>query len=116
MNRILAGAIIASAISVTALAAPAVTMPDPSRFLFWTPAEQAVGYRNIEKIFPTRVVKRGPTVSSLPHAPGPFEVAYVDDGRPMNVARFMETHRVSGLVIVQHGRILLERYGLGRTE
>jgi CubicO group peptidase (beta-lactamase class C family) len=32
----------------------------------------------------------------------------------MNVDRFMQAHRVSGLIIVQHGRILLERYGLGR--
>jgi CubicO group peptidase (beta-lactamase class C family) len=116
MKPILAGAIIAVTVSVNAWAAPSAPLPDPTHFLFWTPAEQVFGYRNIEKIFPTRVVKRGPTVSTLPRATGAFDVSYVDGGQPMNVAKFMEAHRVSGLIVVQHGRILTERYGLGRTE
>ncbi|HEY7852061.1 MAG TPA: serine hydrolase domain-containing protein [Caulobacteraceae bacterium] len=116
MNRILAGAIIAGAITAGGPVALAQTLPASDRFLFWTPAEQLFGYRNIEKIFPTRVVRRGPTVTALPRGAGPFDVSYIDGGQPMNVARFMETHRVSGLIVVQHGAILLERYGLGRTQ
>ena len=116
MKRILAGAIVAGALAAQAPAAWTETLPDPGRFLFWTPAEQIVGYRTVEKIFPTRVVRRGPKVSPLPRAKGAFYVSYVDNGQPMDVVRFMEAHRVSGLIVVQHGRILLERYGLGRTE
>jgi CubicO group peptidase (beta-lactamase class C family) len=116
MNRILIGAMIAGVMATAAAAAPTETMPPASRFLFWSPSEQLVGYRNIEKIFPTRVVKRGPTVSALPRAKAPFDVAYVEAGQAMNIDRFMGKHRVSGLIVLQHGRILTERYGLGRTE
>ena len=116
MRSTLAGALAASLVATASLAAPAETLPPASHFLFWTPAEQLVGYRNIEKIFPTRVVKRGPITTPLPRATAPFDVSYVDGGEQLNVDRFMEKHRVSGLIIVQHGRVLLERYGLGRKE
>jgi CubicO group peptidase (beta-lactamase class C family) len=116
MKRILIGAMVAGALAGAAMAAPAQTLPSPDRFLFWTPAEQIVGYRSIEKIFPTRTVSRGPSVAALPRDSKPFDVAYTHGGEAMNVARFMEQNRVSGLIVVQHGRILLERYGLGRKE
>lgn len=116
MKQILAGVWVATAVAGGAIAAPAQTLPAPDRFLFWKPAEQVAGYRNIEKIFPTRVVRRGPTVNRLARDPKPFEVSYSHGGATLNVASFMERNRVSGLIVVQHGRILLERYGLGRKE
>ncbi|HEY5338352.1 MAG TPA: serine hydrolase [Rhizomicrobium sp.] len=91
-------------------------LPSPNNFLFWTPAEQAVGYRNIEKIFPTRTVLRGQTVSALPHDAKPFDVSYAFGGQALDTAGYMKATNVSGLIVIQHGRILLERYGLGRTE
>ncbi|HEY5289359.1 MAG TPA: serine hydrolase [Caulobacteraceae bacterium] len=115
MKTILTAAFVTATLVGAAIAGPAPTLPQPERFLFWTPTEQIVGYRNIEKIFPTRVAKRGPAVAALPRDPQPFEVAYSNDGAKMNVARFMERNHVSGLLVIQHGRILLERYGLGRT-
>ncbi|HEY1879579.1 MAG TPA: serine hydrolase domain-containing protein [Caulobacteraceae bacterium] len=116
MKWILAGALVAGALTGAAFAEPAATLPAPDRVLFWTPAEQVVGYRNMEKIFPTRPARRGPAEARLPHDPGPFDVSYSFDGSTMNAARFMERNRVSGLIVVQHGRILLERYGLGRKD
>ncbi|HEY7900359.1 MAG TPA: serine hydrolase domain-containing protein [Caulobacteraceae bacterium] len=98
-----------------AVAQAAPSLPAPERFLFWTPAEQVVGYRSIEKIFPTRLVRRAGAVATLPRSPAAFDVAYAFGGQAMNVARFMARNRVSGLIVMQHGRILLERYGLGRT-
>jgi len=44
--------------STLALAAQSPELPPQTGFLFWTPAQQRIGYRNIEKIFPTRTVKR----------------------------------------------------------
>ena len=115
MKRILLSALVVMALAGGAMAEPAQTLPAADRFLFWTPAEQVVGYRNIENIFPTRAARRGPAVASMPRDPRPFDVAYVHGGAAMNVARFMERNRVSGLIVVQHGHILFERYGLGRT-
>ncbi|HEY1562960.1 MAG TPA: serine hydrolase domain-containing protein [Caulobacteraceae bacterium] len=114
MKRILISAFVAAMLAGGVMAEPARPLPSPDRFLFWTPAEQLVGYRNIEKIFPTRVVRRGPAVAALARDPRPFDVSYSQGGAQMDVAGFMERNRVSGLIVVQHGRILLERYGLGR--
>ena len=116
MKENLIGALVAGALAGGAIAEPAQTLPAPDRFLFWTPAEQVVGYRNIEKIFPTRVTRRGPASAPLPRVPRPLDVSYAYGGTEMNVARFMERNRVSGLIVVQHGHILLERYGLGRKD
>jgi CubicO group peptidase (beta-lactamase class C family) len=91
-------------------------LPSRDHFLFWTPAEQAFGYKNIEKIFPVRVAPRGKTVSALPHADTPFDVSYQDSGKTLDTAAFMKANRTSGLIIISHGKVLLERYGLGRTE
>lgn len=114
MRRILIGT--ASAVALLVSAAAAERLPKPDGFLFWKPDEQAVGYRNIEKIFPTRVVKRGPTVSPLSAAPAPFDVHYTLGGTQLDTAAYMKATNVSGLIVIQNGRILLERYGLGRKE
>jgi CubicO group peptidase (beta-lactamase class C family) len=115
MKRILAGAIGACLI-VGGGALADTKLPSRDHFLFWTPAEQAFGYKNIEKIFPVRVVPRGKTVSVLPHADKPFDVSYKQDGKTFDTAAFMKANRTSGLIVVSHGKVLLERYGLGRTE
>lgn len=107
---------VAGAVLALGAAWAAETLPAPDKLLFWTPAQQAVGYRSIEKIFPTRTVKRGTTVSPLPHDTKPFDVSYTANGTTLDTAGYMKATNVSGLIIIQHGRILLERYGLGRTE
>lgn len=116
MRNLVMAALLAGGATVTAAAAPVAKLPDPQHFLFWMPTEQAFGYRNIEKIFPVRVVKRGATVSALPHDGRPFDVAYDSGGKHFDTAGYMNATNVSGLIVIQHGHILLERYGLGRTE
>jgi CubicO group peptidase (beta-lactamase class C family) len=97
-------------------ASAAEKMPDATKFLFWTPVEQALGYKNIEKIFPTRVIERGATVSELPRDAKPFDVSYDYKGAHFDTAAFMKANNSSGVIVIHHGKILLERYGLGRTE
>ena len=38
----------------------------PEKFLFWTPEQQVASYRNINLIFPTRVITTGPYTLELP--------------------------------------------------
>jgi CubicO group peptidase (beta-lactamase class C family) len=95
-------------------AAASEQLPPPTGYLFWKPEQQAVGYRNMEKIFPTRVIARGPTVSPLPSAGKPFDVHYEVQGKTLDTAAYMKATNVSGLIVIKDGRILLERYGLGR--
>ena len=115
MKKILAGAL-GAAITLGGAWAAESKLPDRDKFLFWTPAEQAFGYKNIEKIFPVHVVRRGATVSALPAAARPFDVSYSFGGKTYDTAAFMKDNFSSGLIIVKDGHVLLERYGLGRTE
>ena len=40
----------------------------PDKILFWTPEQQVAGYRNMDKILPTRLVRADGTASTLPEA------------------------------------------------
>jgi CubicO group peptidase (beta-lactamase class C family) len=102
-------------ISTLALAAGKPELPPPTGFLFWTPAQQRIGYRNIEKIFPTRTVKRGAAVLELPSDAATLTVSYQYKGSQWNTEKFMQANHVAGLLVIQHGKIKLERYGLGQT-
>lgn len=113
MKRVLFGA--CAAVMLSCAASAAGKLPSPEKFLFWTQAEQALGYRSIEKIFPVHTIKRGGAVRALPLAGGkPFDVAYDFRGKRWDTAAFMKANDVSGLLVVKDGRIVLERYGLGR--
>jgi CubicO group peptidase (beta-lactamase class C family) len=113
----------AAALLWAALAAPAVwgrvapeDMPKAgAAILMWTPAQQAFGYRNMEKIAPTRTVRRGGAVRPLPKAGRQIDPTFAIAGKTYTTKRYMEAFRVSGVLAIKDGRIVLERYGLGRT-
>lgn len=84
------------------------------RLGFWSATEQETGYRAMETIFPTNVIAAGGRVHELPLAARELPVAFTYEHRPYTVDDFMKTQRVSGLLIVHKGKIVLERYGLGR--
>lgn len=83
--------------------------------LFWTPAQQELGYRTIENIYPTRVIKAGASALPLQGAGGAFDVSYDFKGARWTTDTFMKENRLAGLLVIKDGRIVLERYGLGRT-
>jgi CubicO group peptidase (beta-lactamase class C family) len=112
MGRFAYGAALAALVSTAVVAAE--QLPSPQKFLFWTPAEQAVGYRSIEKIFPTHTIRRGGSVRELTADGKPFDVSYEFQNRHWNTDAFMQANKVSGLLVVKDGKIVLERYGLGR--
>jgi len=95
--------------------AAAPTPPSGASILAWTPAQQAYGYRNMEKIAPTRVIARGPKVRNLPVAEQQIRPVFAVAGRRYTLESWMDAWRVSGVVVVKDGRIVLERYGLGRS-
>ena len=88
---------------------------DLDSILFWTPAQQETGYRTIEKIYPTRVIKAGANAYPLPSASGAFDVSYDFKGAQWTTDTFMKENRLAGLLVIKDGKIVLERYGLGRT-
>jgi CubicO group peptidase (beta-lactamase class C family) len=91
-------------------------LPQPDAngtYLFWKPDEQLLGYRNIEKIFKTRTIARGPRVAPLPRASRTLDVRFESDGAPWTTDSFMEKTNVVGLLVLHRDQILLERYRLG---
>jgi CubicO group peptidase (beta-lactamase class C family) len=120
MKRWLAG--LAGLCALTAAAASqAADPPAPVAFggggasiLMWTPEQQAWGYRNMEKVGPVRVIKRGDHVFPLPASDHPIDPAITYKGKTYTADSYMAAWRVSGLLVIKDGKVVLERYGLGR--
>ncbi len=110
----LTGAIVLG-LALPALAADSnLPKPDANNAYYdWTPAQQLVGYRNMEKVFPTRVVKRGARVSPLLKAAREISVHYTFKDEPWDTNRFMRESNATGLLILHNGRIELEKYRAG---
>ena len=89
--------------------------PDTPSILFWTPEQQSTGYRSIEKIYKVVTVKRGSKVHPLPKAPKQLSPTWDYADRQWTVADYMSANRTSGVLVLKDGKIVLERYGLGRT-
>ncbi len=96
-------------------AAPA-SLPPADRQAFWTPAEKVVGFRSMARLYGGDVVHHGTRVMPLPRAERQLEVRFTAGGRAFDAATFMDHNRVAGLIVLAHGRIVLERYGLGQSE
>ncbi len=81
------------------------------------PDLQVNTFRNIDRLFPTRTVKRGPKVSALPVSDLPFEdFSFVSEGRTYDLYDVLSLNRVSGLLIIRDGEIRFEKYLLGNDE
>lgn len=113
MKRILIAAAAALTLSGPALAQTPIKPGTPS-ILAWHGETQAAGYRTIESIYKTQVVKRGAKVHPLPKAARQIEPTFQFDGRTWTIGDYMTAYRVSGLLVLRDGKIVLERYGLGR--
>ncbi len=124
MRATVALGIVLSATAAAFAAAPFIDPADdekyfgpPERQLFWTPAQQVAGYRNMAKIFPTRPVAAGGRPLVLPYARknlGAVKIHY--DGGVMTADEYFERQSVAGLLVIKNGEIVYERYGLGNTE
>jgi CubicO group peptidase (beta-lactamase class C family) len=74
--------------------------------LFWSQAERDANFRAMEAKFPGRIVRRGSHVHPLPRGRSlPISTADVD--------HHMAENNVAGLIVVQDGKVRLERYARG---
>jgi len=108
----IACAIIAS-VSALIASSPVAAEKTPAadNFVFWPADEIPAGYRHMRDIFSTEVVRRDARETFLPPGP-PLEISYRHDGVVKSIDDFVRENRVAGLLILHHGRIVLERYGL----
>lgn len=112
-SRIIAAAACAL-LAGAACAADAPAQPGAS-ILAWTPAQQAYGFRNMEKMAPFQTVRRGARVRYLPRSDHQIDPTFTVGGKTWTVSDYMTAYRVSGLLVIKDGKIMMERYGLGRA-
>lgn len=82
-------------------------LPKDKDVLFWTQDQRDNAFRALEKLATVREIKAGGKVHPLPEGK-PLEVG-------LDIDTYMRNQRTAGLIILQDGRIRLERYGLGYT-
>jgi CubicO group peptidase (beta-lactamase class C family) len=97
-----------------AIAGDAPLPPGGAAILAWTPDQEAVGFRNMEKIDPSRVIRRGQHVRTLPLSPTQIDPRWTWNGHRYDTASYMTRMRASGVIVLKDGAVVLERYGLGR--
>jgi len=88
--------------------------PGAGSLLAWGPEQQSAGYRAMEDYFEVATIKRGDRVHPLPPALKTIEVSYAYKGKTWTTAEYMAANRVSGVLVLKDGKVLMERYGLGR--
>lgn len=111
------GAVLAFSALTTAVSPASAQValgPDASSILTWTPQHQSDGYRSIESRFKVHTIKRGPKVHPLPMAPKQIAPTFDYAGKTWTVDDYMAAYKVSGILVLKNGQIVLERYAMGR--
>lgn len=81
------------------------------------PDIQVRTFRNIDRLFPTRTVRRGSHVLSLPKSDVPLaRVEFASAGKKYDLYDYLSLNRVCGLLVLKDGKIALERYELGNND
>ncbi len=74
-------------------------------------------FRNIDRLFSTRLVKAGGEVYPLPKRAQPLaNFTYESRGSRFDLYDYLSLNRVSGLLAIKDGEIAIEEYQLGNTE
>jgi CubicO group peptidase (beta-lactamase class C family) len=89
--------------------------PGTPGILRWTLEQQTEWYPAIETVYRSATVKRGDHVRPLPKAERSLDaLTYSQADKSWTVDDYMKAYNVSGLMVVKDGKVMLERYGLGR--
>lgn len=81
-----------------------------------TPELAVNTFRNIGRLFPTRIISHGATPYPLPDAVTPLvNVAFMSRGTHYTLDDYLRLNRLSGLLVLKNGRVALERYAFGNS-
>ena len=73
-------------------------------------------FRHIDRVFPSASVRHGTKIAPLPRAARQLEdVTIQSAGQQLQLADYIRLNRVTGLLVLNDGRIALERYAMGNT-
>lgn len=80
------------------------------------PDEAVATYRNIDRLFPTRTIKAGPTPSELPMAEKPLgPVSFKVEDKSYDLFDVMALDSFTGLLVLKDGKVAFETYQRGNT-
>lgn len=81
------------------------------------PDIQVNTFRNIDRLFPTRVVKHGSSMYPLPLSDDPLtSLSFSSQGEDYDLYDYLSLNRISGLLAIKDGQIVYETYQLGNDE
>jgi hypothetical protein len=112
--RMFVGVMVAALAAAGAAQAQVATKPGVPMILTWTPAQQAAWYPRMETVYKVHTIQRGKSVHPLPRAAKQIAPTWTYDGKPWTVDSYMQAYNVSGVLVLKDGKVLLERYGMGR--
>jgi CubicO group peptidase (beta-lactamase class C family) len=98
-----------------AVAHPKLHVPAGEDFLLLSPTAQAYAYRNVDRMFATRPIRRGSTVLQLQRG-REISPQYHADEAKHGVDAYIDRANVAGLLVIKNEQIVLERYSLGLEE
>jgi CubicO group peptidase (beta-lactamase class C family) len=85
------------------------------QFSLFTEQYKVGNFSSMEKIFWPRAVKRGAEVTPLPPGePLPANFRYPFEGRNLTVDDLLARQRITGLLVLKDGKVVLERHQYGR--
>ena len=97
------------------VAYPKLHVPKGEDFLLLSPTAQAHAYRNVDRMFATRAIRRGSSVLQLARGQE-ISPRYQAGQEVHGVDAYMDRANVAGLLVISHEKIVLERYSLGLEE
>jgi CubicO group peptidase (beta-lactamase class C family) len=97
------------------VAFPKLHVPAGEDFLLLSPTAQAHAYRNVDRMFATRPIRRGMAVLQLERGQE-ISPRYQTGQGVHGVDAYMDRANVAGLLVIKQERIVLERYSLGLEE
>lgn len=96
----------------SAVCTPTSHLPKAEDFLLWPPNVQAYGYRIVDKLFNSRVIRSGPQMR--PHSYGErLQLDYICAGGTFSIGELIDRNSLSGLLVIKSGKVVVEQYGLG---
>lgn len=107
-------AVLAMALTPIATNAQEAPKPAAGSGLSMSVEQKLVAYRSAEKLMPYKTVKRGEKVHPLLDGAPLGDVAIKIGDKTLTIADYMAAYDVSGLLVIKDGRVILERYALGR--
>ena len=125
--KVLAAAtlVLAGSVFAESYQAPTIDPADDEKYfprmaekpvLFWPADLKVAGFRNMDRIVPVRRVRAAQDPLRLPEKSRDLDQVRIEHkGMSMTLGEYFEAHNTAGLLVIQNGEVLYERYGLGNT-